>query len=306
MENRVFKISPAPHINKGNGVNKIMLDFIIALLPVAGAGIYFYENDAIRILLASVVACLVSEMVWNKLVKKGPFLTDLSPIVTGLLLGLVMPTHVPVWIVVVASMFAIIVVKQFFGGLGQNFMNPVAAAKAFLIASWAGVMAKPVVDSVAAASGAAEVVTSASGLPVVETISLMDQFIGQAKGNIGEVSILAIVIGGLYLAFRGRINLRAPLAFVIVSFGMYAYFGKEGLLPGAFFLAAIFMSTDYATSPMTKCGQYIFGIGLGVIASFIAVQGYNPEGPYYAIIIMNLCAPLIEYFTTKKFKKEVA
>lgn len=306
MENRVFKISPAPHIHKGNTVNKIMLDFIIALLPVVGAGIYFYENDAIRIILTAVIACLASEMIWNKLVKKGQFITDLSPIVTGILLGVVMPTHLPIWIVIVASVFAIIVVKQFFGGLGQNFMNPVAAAKAFLIASWAGVMAKPVVDSVASASGETEAVASASGAVVEQTVSLLDQFIGTGTGNIGEVSILAIVIGGLYLALRGRINLRAPFTFIIVSFAMYASFGKEGLIPGSFFLAAIFMSTDYATSPMTRIGQYIFGIGLGVIASFIAVKGFNPEGPYYAIILMNLCAPLIEYFTTKKFKKEVA
>lgn len=298
MENKVFKISPAPHINSGNTINKIMLDFIIALLPVVGAGIYFYGNDAVRVVLTAVIASLVSEMVWNKFVKKQDLITDISPIFTGLLLGVVMPTHVPVWIVVVASIFAIIVVKQFFGGLGQNFMNPVAAAKAFLIASWAGVMAKPVVDAVAASSESAAVVE--------ETVSLFEQILGQATGNIGETSILAILVGALYLVLRGRINLRAPMAFIVVSFGMYAYFGKEGLLPGAFFLAAVFMSTDYATSPMTKVGQYIFGIGLGVIASFIAVQGYNPEGPYYAIILMNLCAPLIEYFTTKKFKKEVA
>ena len=306
MENRVFKISPAPHIRSGNSINKIMLDFIIALLPVVGAGIYFYGNDAIRLILASVITCLVSEMIWNKFVKKCELITDISPIFTGILLALIMPTHIPIWIVVVASIFAIIVVKQFFGGLGQNFMNPVAAAKAFLIASWAGVMAKPVVDATSSASGAAEAVTSASGAVTTQTVTLLDQFIGQASGNIGEVSILAILIGGLYLVLRGRINLRAPLAFIITSFGMYACFGKEGLLPGAFFLAAIFMSTDYATSPMTKIGQYIFGIGLGVIAAFIAVKGYNPEGPYYAIILMNLCAPLIEYFTTRKFKKEVA
>lgn len=304
MENRVFKISPAPHIHSGNRINKIMLDFIIALLPVAGAGIYFYGNDAIRIIITAVISCLISEMIWNKFVKKTNLITDISPIFTGLLLGLIMPTHVPNWIVAIASAFAIIVVKQFFGGLGQNFMNPVAAAKAFLIASWAGVMAKPVVDSVTSASG--DAIASASGAVVEQSISLLDQFIGQAKGNIGEVSILAILIGGLYLVLRGRINLRAPLGFIIASFGMYAYFGKEGLLPGAFFLAAIFMATDYATTPMTKIGQYIFGVGAGVLASFIAVQGYNPEGPYYAIIFMNLCAPLLEYYTTKKFKKEVA
>ena len=292
---RKINISPAPHIRSNNTVNKIMIDMIIALLPAAGAGIYFYGKDAVKILVASTLSALVIEMLWNKFVKKTSFLTDLSPIVTGLMMGLILPTHVPLWIPVIASIFAIIVVKQFFGGLGQNFMNPVAAAKAFLIASWAGVMAEPVVDTVAAASEVVE-----------ETVTLMDQIIGQASGSIGETSILAIAVGALYLALRGRISLRAPLAFLVSGYAMNLYLGKEGLLSGAFFFAAIFMASDYATSPMTRVGQYIFGIGLGVTASVISVLGYNPEGPYYAIIIMNLVVPMIEYFTTKKFKKEVA
>ncbi len=166
---RKINISPAPHIRSNNTINKIMIDMIIALLPAAGAGIYFYGKDAVKILVASTLSALVIEMLWNKFVKKTSFLTDLSPIVTGLMMGLILPTHVPLWIPVIASIFAIIVVKQFFGGLGQNFMNPVAAAKAFLIASWAGVMAKPVVDTVAAASEVVE-----------ETVTLMDQIIGQA------------------------------------------------------------------------------------------------------------------------------
>lgn len=187
--------------------------------------------------------------------------------------------------------FATIVVKQFFGGYGQNFMNPAAATKAFLIASWAGVMAKPVADATSAASGATEV-----------TVSLVDKIIGQASGSIGEVSILALCLGGLYLAFRGRISLRGPITFILSAMVMYNIFDKELLLPGAFFVAAIFMTTDYGTTPMTRIGQYIFGIIAGICASIIAVKGFNPEGPYYAIIIMNLCTPLIEYLTTKKIK----
>lgn len=294
MEKQRIKISPAPHIKSSNGVNKIMLDMLIALVPAAGAGIYFYKMDAVIVIAASILAALLSEMLWNKYVKKTSAFTDLSPIVNGLMLGLILPTYVPIWIPVIGSMFATIVVKMFFGGLGQNFMNPQAASKAFLIASWAGVMAKPVVDTVTAATG--EVVV----------VPLIDQIIGQASGSIGETSIFAIIVGGLYLTLRGRINLRAPIAFLVVGFLMSTYLGKEGLLSGAFFFAAIFMATDYATTPMTKIGQYIFGIGLGLIAAVIVVLGYNPEGPYYAIIIMNLTAPLIEYFTTRKFKGEVA
>lgn len=290
MENKNLKISPAPYIKKGLGINKIMIDFIIALIPAIIAGIYFYKIDAVKIIVATVLTSIIAEGLWNKFVKKTTFLYDLSPIVLGIILALIMPTYVPLWIPIIGSVFATIVVKQFFGGLGQNFMNPAAATKAFLIASWAGVMAKPATDATSSAS-TAEVV-----------VPLIDKIIGQASGSIGEVSILALCIGGLYLVIRGRISLRGPIAFILSAMVMYNIFDKDLLLPGAFFLAAIFMTTDYGTTPMTKLGQYIFGIMAGVCASIIAVKGFNPEGPYYAIIIMNLCTPLIEYLTTKKFK----
>ena len=291
MENRNLKVSPAPYIKKGLEINKIMIDFIIALIPAIFAGIYFYKVDAAKILITTILASIIAEGLWNKYVKKTSFLTDLSPVVLGIILGLIMPTYVPLWIPIIGSIFATIVVKQFFGGYGQNFMNPAAATKAFLIASWAGVMAKPVADATSAASGATEV-----------TVSLVDKIIGQASGSIGEVSILALCLGGLYLAFRGRISLRGPITFILSAMVMYNIFDKELLLPGAFFVAAIFMTTDYGTTPMTRIGQYIFGIIAGICASIIAVKGFNPEGPYYAIIIMNLCTPLIEYLTTKKIK----
>ena len=290
MENKNLKISPAPYIKKGLGINKIMIDFIIALIPAIIAGIYFYKIDAVKIIVATVLTSVIAEGLWNKFVKKTTFLYDLSPIVLGIILALIMPTYVPLWIPIIGSVFATIVVKQFFGGLGQNFMNPAAATKAFLIASWAGVMAKPATDATSSAS-TAEVV-----------VPLIDKIIGQASGSIGEVSILALCIGGLYLVIRGRISLRGPITFILSAMAMYNIFDKDLLLPGAFFLAAIFMTTDYGTTPMTKLGQYIFGIMAGVCASIIAVKGFNPEGPYYAIIIMNLCTPLIEYLTTKKIK----
>jgi len=291
VENRNLKVSPAPYIKKGLEINKIMIDFIIALIPAIFAGIYFYKVDAAKILITTILTSIIAEGLWNKYVKKTSFLTDLSPVVLGIILGLIMPTYVPLWIPIIGSIFATIVVKQFFGGYGQNFMNPAAATKAFLIASWAGVMAKPVADATSAASGATEV-----------TVSLVDKIIGQASGSIGEVSILALCLGGLYLAFRGRISLRGPITFILSAMVMYNIFDKELLLPGAFFVAAIFMTTDYGTTPMTRIGQYIFGIIAGICASIIAVKGFNPEGPYYAIIIMNLCTPLIEYLTTKKIK----
>ncbi|MGL4848827.1 MAG: RnfABCDGE type electron transport complex subunit D [Clostridium sp.] len=292
MEKGLFKVSPAPYIRKGTGINTIILDFIIALIPAALAGIYFYGEDAIKVILVAVGSSILVEGLWNVLVKKKKFLDNFSPILNGLILALILPTYLPVWIIVIGSAFGSIVVKQFFGGYGQNFMEPASATKAFLIASWAAVMAKPVVDANAGAS------------EVVETITLMDKFIGQPSGNIGEVSILAIAIGGIYLLLRGRINLRAPLAFIVMATGFCMYFGKPMLLPGAFYFAAVFLATDYATTPMTKWGQVIFGGLAGLLAGVIAVQGYNPEGPYYAIIIMNLASPCIEYLTTKTYKKE--
>lgn len=291
MENKNLKISPAPYIKKGLGINKIMIDFIIALIPAIIAGIYFYKIDAVKIIITIVSTSIIAEGLWNKFVKKTTFLTDLSPIVLGIILALIMPTYVPLWILIIGSVFATIVVKQFFGGVGQNFMNPAAATKAFLIASWAGVMAKPVTDATSSASEAADVV-----------VPLIDKIIGQPSGSIGEVSILALALGGLYLVVRGRISLRGPIAFILSAMVMYNIFEKDLLLPGAFFLAAIFMTTDYGTTPMTRVGQYIFGVMSGVCASIIAVKGFNPEGPYYAIIIMNLFTPLIDYLTTNKYK----
>lgn len=291
MENRNLKVSPAPYIRRGLGINKIMIDFIIALIPAIFAGIYFYKIDAIKIIVTTILTSVIAEGLWNKFVKKTSFLTDLSPIVLGIIIALIMPTYVPLWIPIIGSIFATIVVKQFFGGFGQNFMNPAAATKAFLIASWAGVMAKPVTDATSSASATAEVV-----------VPLIDKIIGQPSGSIGEVSILALCIGGLYLAIRGRISLRGPITFILSSMIMYNVFEKDLLLPGAFFIASIFMTTDYGTTPMTRVGQYIFGIMAGVFASIISVKGFNPEGPYYAIIIMNLFTPLIEYLTTKKIK----
>ncbi|WP_297632404.1 RnfABCDGE type electron transport complex subunit D [uncultured Clostridium sp.] len=288
MSKGLFSVSPGPYIRKGNCVNKIILDFIIGLVPATIAGLYFYGVDGFKIILAALVTSIIAEGTWNKLILKKKFFDDLSPILNGLLLALIMPTYVPMWIVVIGSLFGVIVVKKFFGGYGQNFMEPTAATKAFLIASWASVMAKPVTESVGVTS---------------EGVTLIHKFIGQPVGNIGEGSILAILIGGVYLLLRGRISIRAPFAFIVAATVFCVYNGKPYLLPGAFYFSAIFLATDYATSPITNWGQVIFGSLAGILAAVIAVKGYNPEGPYYAIIIMNLAAPLIEYLTTKTYKK---
>lgn len=292
MENLNVKVSSAPYVKSGNGLNKIMIDFIIALIPALIAGIYFYKEKAVIIVTVTIVSSVLTEGLWNKYVKKVNFLTDYSPIVQGLILGLIMPTFVPLWIPVIASVFSIIVVKQFFGGFAQNFMNAQAVTKAFLITSWAGVMSKPVVDA-----------TSASTEMVEVSTSLFSQILGQGTGgNIGELSILALGIGGLYLALRGRISLRGPIAFILGGMLINNLLDKDLLLSGAFFIAAVFMTTDYGTTPVTKGGQYIFGFIAGALGSTIVNLGYNSEGPYYAIIILNIFAPIIDFIFTKKVK----
>lgn len=297
MENLNIKVSSAPYIKSGNGLNKIMIDFIIALIPALLVGVYFYKGKAIIIVAVTVVSSILAEGLWNKYVKKCAFLTDYSPIVQGLILGMIMPTFVPLWIPIIGSIFSIIVVKQFFGGFAQNFMNSQAVTKAFLITSWAGVMSKPVLDS-----------TSAATEVVEKNISLFSQLLGQGTGgNIGELSILAICLGGLYLALRGRISLRGPIAFIIAGMLINNLLDKDLLLSGAFFIAAVFMTTDYGTTPITKLGQYVFGFIAGALGSVIVNMGYNSEGPYYAIIILNIFTPVIDFIFTKKVKsnKEV-
>ena len=300
-------------MQKKNGVkaetskatNIRMIDVIIATIPAIGAGIYFYGKDAIKIVLASVLTTVLCEIAWNKILKKERILDNLSSLVTGLIFAMILPTHLPVWIVVIGALFANMFVKLFFGGLNGNFMNPSAAAKTFMIASWAGIMAKPVVEATTAASGA----------EVEQTITLMDKFIGQASGNIGETSILALVIGGIYLLLRGVISYKATLSYLVFTFifnivisrdGMFQGNGIDGFMLGSIFIVGIFMVNDKATTPSTGWGQVIFSAGAALFATIFSVYGYNPEGPYYAVIFMNLFAALISYLTTPKAEREVA
>lgn len=286
--------------------NMTMIDVIIATIPAIGAGVYFYGQNAIKIILASVITTVLCEMVWNKALKKDKLLDNLSSVVIGLIFAMILPEYLPIWIVVIGALFANVFVKLFFGGLNGNFMNPSAAAKTFLIASWAGVMAKPVVEATTAASGDAV---------ATQTITLMDKFIGQASGNIGETSILALVVGGIYLLIRGVISFEATLSYLVFTFifnivisrdGMFQGNGIDGFLLGSIFIVGIFMVNDKATTPSNRIGRIIFSMFAALFATIFSVYGYNPEGPYYAIIFMNLFVGLISYLTTPKAKREVA
>ncbi|MGL5245161.1 MAG: RnfABCDGE type electron transport complex subunit D [Sarcina sp.] len=256
---------------KTTKINKQMLDVVIALMPSLIAGIYFYKSDALKIVILSVVSCVFFEWIWNLLLKRRQTIYDLSAIVTGLLLAFILPVHVPVWVPIMGGAFAIILVKQVFGGLNNNFMNPAVATKAFLIASWAGVISGPIV------TGASETVSK---------VPLIDIFIGQPTGNIGETSVLAILIGGIYLLIRKVINGATSISFIITFIisnyiisieGWFKGSGLEAIISGSVMLTAIFLINDKSTTPKDTLGQIIFGCLTAILATiFIPFFPGNP------------------------------
>ncbi|MDO5718494.1 MAG: RnfABCDGE type electron transport complex subunit D [Tissierellia bacterium] len=292
-------VSSSPHIRSNETVSRIMLDVIIALVPTSIAAIYFFGLKALVLILSSVIAAVVAEALIQKAFKKEVTINDLSAVVTGLLLALNVPVSLPVWKLVVGSFFAIIVVKQFFGGLGSNFMNPALAARAVLMASFAKDMGKftePLTDMIS-------MVTPLSGGPMP---TYQQMLIGNMPGCIGEVSKIALLIGAAYLVFRKVISLRIPLIYIGTTFICVLGLGSglEGslqhILTGGLILGAFYMATDYASSPVNKKGQVVFAIGCGILTALIRIFGGYPEGVSFAIIIMNIFVPLIEKFTAPK------
>lgn len=235
-------------------------------------------------------------MVFNIIVKKKQTIKDLSAVVTGLIVALILPPFLPIWAVAVAAIFATVVVKLFFGGLGNNFMNPAGAAKALIIASWASLMSKPTGFKAARA------------VPAMDS-ELLSLIVGRVKGNLGEVSIAAILLGGIYLVIRKKISFVTPVVGLISAACMTMLLGKDvqsQVLVGSLFFAAVFMATEPYTTPKSLLGQAIYGLAFGVISIIIMVIGYNAEGPYYAVIILNLFTPVINHFTAKSKVKEAA
>lgn len=304
MQNKLV-VSHSPHIAGGDSIRKIMLHVIIALLPALVAGCIFFGFRAFAVVATCVVSSVVFEALWQKIMKKPVTVSDLSAIVTGMLLAFNLPVGIPLWMAVIGSFFAIIVVKQFFGGLGHNFMNPALGARAFLLASWALAMTTwqaPMgsqVDAVSFATPLAAYANGAEALP-----SYMDLFVGRIGGCIGETSALAILIGAAYLLITGVIRLRVPVIFIgTVALGTWIFGGKDGLftgdalyqiLSGGLMLGAFFMATDYTTTPVTPVGQIIFAVGCGVITVLIRIWGGYPEGVSYSILLMNIATPLID------------
>ena len=311
-----FLVTSSPHVHSDFHVNSIMLDVIIALIPAGLAGIFYFGLNSLFVIIASVVSCVVFEFLWNKLLKKTSTIGDLSAVVTGLLLAYNMPPTIPIWMVIVGSFFAIIIVKQLFGGIGNNFMNPALAARAFLLASWAGAMTNwcsPSFFGTDAQASATPLAILKQGGEALENMpAIQKMFMGDVGGCIGETAAWLLLVGGVYLWMRGVIKMRTPVSFILTvavcAFlfgGASSFAGRLEMMgwhvfSGGLFLGAIFMATDYTTSPITPKGQVVMGIGCGLITSLIRLKGGYPEGTSYAILIMNVLTPLIDRYTAPR------
>ena len=304
----LLHVSSSPHVRDKVNTGNIMLTVLIALLPSALFGVYNFGPHALMLILVSILCCVATEAVYEKIVHKKLTIQDYSAAVTGLLLALNLPPNAPWWIAVIGSAFAILVVKQLFGGLGQNIMNPALAARCFLLISFTGRMTDFAVPK-GAWGNIADTVSGATPLAALkagESVNWVDLFFGNIQGTIGETSALAILIGAVILLVSGVIDLRIPLTY-IGSFAIFVLlFGGHGfdmnyllchLFGGGLMLGAWFMATDYVTTPITKKGQLVYGVCLGVFTGLFRIFGGSAEGVSYAIIFCNLLVPIIERFT---------
>ncbi len=300
----MLTLSSSPHIRANESVQTIMRDVLIALLPAALAGIYFFKMRAALVMIVAVVAAVLSEYLWQRLTHKNITVGDLSAVVTGLLLAFNVPPTMPLWMVAVGTVFAVLIVKQLFGGIGQNIVNPALAGRAFLLASWPIAMTTWTLDGVTTATPLAILKAGEGTLP-----TLSQAFIGNIGGCIGETSALALLIGFVYLLYRKVISWEIPVVYIGTVAILTTVIGRNGFMTGnglyeiftgGLMLGAIFMATDYTTTPMTKKGQVIFALGCGIIATIIRTIGGYPEGVSYSILIMNLCVPLIDKFATPR------
>ena len=295
----LMKVSTNPHVRSRTDTGSIMLTVVIALLPAAGFGIYNFGLDALILILVTVASTVLTELLFEKICKRKITIGDYSAVVTGLLLALNLPASAPWWIGVVGGVFAILVVKMLFGGLGQNFMNPALGGRCFLLISFTSIMTNFDCDAYAGA-------TPLANLKAGESVNILDMVIGRTSGTIGETSMIAIVAGACILILMGIIDLRIPGCYIVSFVAFISIFGGHGLdaayisahlAGGGLMLGAFFMATDYVTRPITKNGQYLFGILLGILTGIFRIFGPSSEGVSYAIIIGNLLVPLIEKIT---------
>lgn len=299
---QLMKVSSNPHVRSHITTSNIMLAVIIALLPAAGFGIYNFGLDALILILVTVATTVLTEYIYEKLMHKPVTIGDYSAVVTGLLLALNLPSTAPWWIGVVGGIFAILVVKMLFGGLGQNFMNPALGARCFLLISYTSIMCDFNTDAYSGATPLAQ-------LKAGENVDILKMVIGKTAGTIGETSMIAIVIGACFLILLGVIDLRVPGTYIVTFIVFQCLFGGRGFDPafisahlagGGLMLGAFFMATDYVTRPVTKKGQYLYGVLLGILTGVFRLFGPSAEGVSYAIILGNLLVPLIEKITMPK------
>lgn len=297
----LYQVSSAPHVRSKDSTDRIMLYVIIALLPASLFGIYNFGFKALLLILLTIASCVASEWGFNKIVHKNNTIKDLSAVVTGLLLALNLPVSLPWWEAIIGGVFAIIIVKCLFGGLGQNFMNPALGARCFLLIAFAADMTNFSCDAYTGATPLALIRNNHGQIPA--DLNMRDMIIGTTSGTIGETSVIAILVGAIILILCGVITLRIPASY-IVTFAVFMFiFGPSRfdttyvvaeLCGGGLMLGAFFMATDYVTSPITPVGQIVFGICCGLLTGIFRCFGANAEGVSFAIILSNLLVPIIE------------
>lgn len=298
-------VSSSPHLRDHVSTRRIMQEVCLALAPAGIAGIILFGSQAAVLIAASVISAVLAEYFYQKLTHQKVTVGDWSAVVTGLLLAYNLPANAPVWLAVVGAVIAIVLVKQIFGGIGSNFMNPALAARAILFVSWATQMTtypatRFMLDGVSTATP-----LNSLGTGSVAGINLMDLFLGNIPGVLGETCKLALLLGGVYLILRRIVDWKIPVTFIATVFVCYLI--KDGaemalyqILSGGLFLGAFFMATDYATSPVTNPGRVIMGIGCGIFLFVIRAYASYPEGCSFAILLMNVATPLIDKYTMPK------
>ena len=298
----LFHVSSSPHVRSKDTSSRIMLYVILALLPTACFGVYNFGYRALILILVTVASCVASEWAFERIVHKKSTINDFSAVVTGLLLALNLPATLPWWEAVIGGVFAIVIVKMMFGGLGQNFMNPALGARCFLLNAFAADMTNFAIE---AYSGATPLAAMRNG----EAVNTMDLLIGRTAGTIGETSAVAILIGAVFLILMGVIDLRIPGTYIVTFVVFLLLFSGHGfdanyitaqLCGGGLMLGAFFMATDYVTSPITPAGKILFGVCLGVLTGLFRMFGANAEGVSFAIILSNLLVPMIEKITVPR------
>jgi len=315
MKDRLI-VSASPHLHKKESVSRIMWLVVASLIPAGAAGVFIFGTGALWVIILGVVSAIAAEAILQLFTKRKVSVLDGSAVITGLLLAYNLPPKVPFWLPIVGSFFAIAIGKQIFGGLGQNIFNPALVGRVFLMASWPKYMTT-FTQPLRAGAGFTnplnyDAVTSATPLAalkegkLLEHISYLDLFLGKRGGCIGEVCILALLLGAIFLLIRGYISWHIPTTYIL-TVGLFTYiFGQKGLftgdwlfhiLSGGLILGAFFMATDYVTSPLTCKGQIFFGVGCGLITAIIRLWGGYPEGASYAILMMNAATPIIDRYT---------